>query len=94
VADENLIDDSTARTKRSLECEFCGCTLSATGEVLRRSKRAREMMDLSEESSRAFKHADDLKQEIAALRKALAEAEAKATARSSRAFVFDDDDDE
>jgi len=66
---------------KRINCEFCDCQLASSGEVLKRSTRAKELIALEET-------VDDLRAEVAAAKAAVLAAEqATATATAALADV-------
>lgn len=59
-------DPVDARPSR-VECEFCECTLAPTGEVLKRGKRARALMDLDDQVVTLTAQVETLTAHIAAV---------------------------
>lgn len=54
-----MADDPTPTTERKgCTCEFCGSTLSANGDVIKRGDKARAMMDLEETAARTARDLD------------------------------------
>lgn len=66
-------DDAARRARTPLTCEFCGCRLTATGDVMGMSQRAKELRDAGDALA-------DAQTETARLTAKLAETEAQIAA--------------
>ena len=72
--------DDDAPKSRRLSCEFCECSLSSKGEILRMSARAKELRKLEDAVDALKEKIADRDSAITSLRAELAEAQAAAKA--------------
>jgi len=71
MADPSVIErpPERGRVRESIVCEFCECTLSLRGRVLKRSDKAKEIIDLDDESDRLRKQVETLTAELVEAKK-------------------------
>ena len=75
-----MADEPLTSPAAGLRCEFYECGLSSSGEVLKRSTKARKMMDLDDDN-------DKLRKQIAALETTITELRAELEAAKTPAVT-------
>lgn len=93
MADEPTIIEDVPGRKRatSVTCEFCECRLSAAGDVLQRSPKARALIDQDDAFAKATQKIATLDAKIAELQTELAARIAPVPTDKKRGFIYDDD---
>jgi hypothetical protein len=70
--------ESTTGARSPLICEFCRCSLSSSGEIIRRSPEARAFLDLDDDNAKLRDRVEVLRAEVATLTADLTAARAAA----------------
>jgi len=76
-------------TRRGVQCEFCESQLSASGELIKRSAKARAFLDLDDDNAKLRARVETLQAEIAGLKEQIETLRTQGAPRKS-----DDDDDD
>jgi hypothetical protein len=82
-------DDGTSKRKVKITCEFCECTLTADGEILKRGAKARAMLDLEDSNAKLTDTIAKRDARIAELEAAAATIEPVAAGKKSSGSIFD-----
>lgn len=90
-----MVDDpiTPPPSGQRLTCEFCECSLSSSGEVLKRSGKARAMIDLDDDNARLRAKLAEQETTITALRSEVETLKAAAPSGPSNQGGTDWDDD-
>lgn len=82
-----------ARLRESIVCEFCECTVSLRGRVLKRSEKAKAILDLDDDADKLRKEVERLTAELEAAKRA-PEPQPAPTPKRKWASIGDDEDEE
>jgi hypothetical protein len=94
MADPSVIErqpEPRSRLRESIVCEFCECTLSLRGRMIKRSDKAKAILDLDDEADRLRKENERLTAALAEATKT-PEPPAPAPAKRKWASIGDDED--
>ena len=96
MADPSVIErnERDTRLSKPIVCEFCECQVSMRGRVLKRSDKAKAIIDLDDEADRLRKQVETLTAEIAELKKVPEPAPGPAPVKKRWSSIGDDEDDE
>lgn len=77
-----------AAGSRRIVCEFCECSLANSGDVLKRSARAKELMKLEDTVETLTRELDEARTSAAALKTELDAAKLELSTKKNHSSIF------